>query len=74
VITFNRQPPDGCTGHRGRNDSTLIAEAGVHGGIVFICGSNPFVDAAADHALGAGLRPGADPHRGLRAYLLSETV
>ena len=57
VITFTRQPPDGWTGHRGRIDSAPIAEAGVHSGIVFICGSNPFVDAAADLGLGAGLRP-----------------
>jgi hypothetical protein len=48
VITFTHQPPDGWTGHRGRLDSAPIAEPGVHGGIVFNCGSNPFVDAAAD--------------------------
>ena len=56
VVTFTRRPPDGWTGHTGRIDSALIAEAGVHGGLVFICGSNAFVDAAADLALGAGFR------------------
>jgi ferredoxin-NADP reductase len=56
VITSTR-PPDGWTGHRGRIDSAPIAEPGAHGGIVFNCGSNPFVDAAADLALGAGFRP-----------------
>jgi ferredoxin-NADP reductase len=56
LITFTRRPPDGWTGNTGRIDSALIAEAGVHGGIVFICGSNAFVDAAADLALGAGFR------------------
>jgi NAD(P)H-flavin reductase len=41
VITFTRRPPDGWTGHSGRIDSAPIAEPGVHGGIVFNCGSNP---------------------------------
>ena len=31
--------------------------SGIDSGIVFICGSNPFVDAASDLALGAGFRP-----------------
>jgi ferredoxin-NADP reductase len=41
---------------RGPMDSAPIAEPGVHGGIVFNCGSNPFVEAAADLTLGAGFR------------------
>lgn len=42
---------------RGPIDSAPIAESGVHGGIVFNCGSNPFVEAAADLTLGAGCQP-----------------
>jgi ferredoxin-NADP reductase len=42
---------------RGLIDSALIAESGVHVGIVLNCGSNPFVEAAADLTLGAGYRP-----------------
>jgi ferredoxin-NADP reductase len=57
VVTFTREPPHGWMGHTGRIDRALIADAGIDGGIVFICGSNPFVDAAADLALGARFRP-----------------
>jgi ferredoxin-NADP reductase len=57
VITFTRRPPEGWTGHTGRIDAPLIAEAAMDGGIVFICGSNAFVEAAAGLALGAGFRP-----------------
>ena len=57
VITFTREPPEGWNGHTGRIDPELIAEAGIGSGIVFICGSNSFVEAAAGLALGAGFRP-----------------
>jgi ferredoxin-NADP reductase len=57
LVTFTREPPQGWAGHTGRIDQALIGEAGIDGGIVFICGSNPFVDAAADLALGSGFRP-----------------
>jgi ferredoxin-NADP reductase len=57
LVTFTREPPQGWTGHTGRIDPALIAEAGIDNGIVFVCGSNPFVDAAADLALGTGFRP-----------------
>jgi ferredoxin-NADP reductase len=57
LITFTRQAPEGWTGHTGRIDPELIAEAGIDGGIVFVCGSNSFVEAAAGLALGAGFRP-----------------
>ena len=57
LVTFTRRPPDGWTGHTGRIDPDLIADAGVDRGTVFICGSNPFVEAASGLALGAGFRP-----------------
>jgi ferredoxin-NADP reductase len=57
LLTFTRRPPEGWTGHTGRIDPDLIAEASVDGGTVFICGSNPFVEAASGLALGAGFRP-----------------
>ena len=57
LVTFTREPPQGWTGHTGRINPALIAEAGIDNGIVFVCGSNPFVDAAADLALGTGFRP-----------------
>jgi ferredoxin-NADP reductase len=57
LLTFTRRPPEGWTGHTGRIDPGLIAAAGVDGGTVFICGSNPFVEAASGLVLGAGYRP-----------------
>jgi ferredoxin-NADP reductase len=57
VVTFTREPPQGWTGHTGRIDQALIAEAGIDGGIAFVCGSNSFVETASDLALGAGFRP-----------------
>jgi ferredoxin-NADP reductase len=57
VVTFTRRPPQGWSGHTGRIDEALIVQAGIDSGVAFICGSNPFVDAAADLALGAGFRP-----------------
>src|SRR5262249_26230174 len=43
VLTFTREPPEGWTGHRGRIDRGLIAEAAMDDGIAFVCGSNGFV-------------------------------
>jgi ferredoxin-NADP reductase len=54
LITFTRESPEDWTGHTGRIDPELIAEADIDGGIAFVCGSNAFVEAAADLALGAG--------------------
>jgi ferredoxin-NADP reductase len=54
LVTFTRQPPDGWSGHTGRIDSELIAEAGIDGGTAFVCGSNGFVEAASQLLLSAG--------------------
>jgi ferredoxin-NADP reductase len=59
---------------RGRIDSAPIAEPGVHGGIVFNCGSNPFVDAAAVLTLGAGFRRNQSRTERFGAYRLSDAV
>jgi ferredoxin-NADP reductase len=57
VLTFTGEPPGRWSGHTGRIDAALIAEAGVEPGIAFICGSNGFVEAASELALDAGLDP-----------------
>lgn len=57
LLTFTRSAPQGWTGHTGRIDSALIAEAGASAGTAFICGSNPFVEAASRLALEANFRP-----------------
>ena len=58
VVTYTRQPPDGWTGHTGRIDLPLVTEAASIPGIVFICGSNPFVETASQLAMQAGYRAG----------------
>jgi ferredoxin-NADP reductase len=57
LLTFTREPPEGWSGHTGRLDASLIAEAGVEEGIAFICGSNGFVETASQLALDAGFEP-----------------
>jgi ferredoxin-NADP reductase len=57
VITFTREPPEGWSGHTGRIDTSLIAEADLPSGTAFVCGSNGFVEAAASLLLGAGYEP-----------------
>lgn len=57
VLTFSREPPDGWTGHTGRIDAAMIAETGMTSGVVFICGSDPFVEAATDLVAEAGFDP-----------------
>ncbi len=57
LLTFTREPPEGWSGHTGRVDASLIAEAGVEQGIAFICGSNGFVETASELVLEAGFAP-----------------
>jgi ferredoxin-NADP reductase len=54
ALTFTREPPEGWTGHTGRIDAELVAEADTAGGIAFVCGSHGFVETAADLLLEAG--------------------
>jgi ferredoxin-NADP reductase len=57
LLTFTRESPEGWTGHAGRIDSSLIAEAAGGPGTAFVCGSNGFVEAAARLLLDAGFDP-----------------
>jgi ferredoxin-NADP reductase len=57
LLTYTREPPEGWTGHTGRIDAALIAEADPGGGIAFVCGSNGFVETAATLLLDAGFDP-----------------
>jgi ferredoxin-NADP reductase len=57
VLTFTREPPPGWTGHTGRIDSALVAEAGLDPGTAFICGSNGFVETASRVLLETGFEP-----------------
>jgi ferredoxin-NADP reductase len=57
LLTFTREPPEGWSGHTGRIDSALIAEAAPSQGTAFVCGSNGFVEAATGLLLEAGFDP-----------------
>ena len=57
LLTYTREPPEGWSGHRGHIDPELLAEAGVDGGIAFVCGSNGFVETASQLLLDAGYDP-----------------
>jgi len=57
VLTYTREAPDGWTGHAGRIDASLIAEAAPGPSTSFICGSNGFVEAASNLLLDAGFAP-----------------
>ncbi len=57
LLTFTREPPQGWTGHTGRIDSALIAQAAPDRGVAFVCGSNGFVETATRLLLEAGFDP-----------------
>jgi ferredoxin-NADP reductase len=59
VITYTREPPPGWTGHTGRIDAALIADADAAGpfATAFVCGSNGFVETAGQLLLAAGVPP-----------------
>ncbi|HEY3192000.1 MAG TPA: oxidoreductase, partial [Solirubrobacterales bacterium] len=57
VLTFTRESPEGWSGHRGRIDRELVDEAGIDPGTAFVCGSNPFVEAATELLIQAGYEP-----------------
>jgi ferredoxin-NADP reductase len=55
MVTLTREAPGTWSGHRGRIDAELIARAASQARIVFICGSDGFVESASGLALGAGV-------------------
>ena len=57
TLTFTRDAPAGWSGHTGHIDAGMFAAANSSHGTAFICGSNAFVEAAADLALDAGFDP-----------------
>jgi ferredoxin-NADP reductase len=57
LLTYTREAPEGWSGHTGRIDRELVAQAGIDSGTVFVCGSNGFVEAASRLALDAGFAP-----------------
>jgi hypothetical protein len=57
TVTLTREAPEGWTGPTGRINADLIARAAADARIVFICGSNGFVEAASSLALELGVEP-----------------
>jgi ferredoxin-NADP reductase len=57
LLTFTREPPEGWTGHTGHLDAELIASAGFADGLVFVCGTNGFVESAVELVLAEGVDP-----------------
>ena len=57
TLTYTRSAPAGWSGHTGRIDSELISEQASAAEVVFICGSNGFVESASRLAIDAGCDP-----------------
>jgi ferredoxin-NADP reductase len=57
IVTYTREAPDGWSGHTGRIDAALIAEALPERQIAFVCGSNGFVEAASQLLVQSGCDP-----------------
>ena len=57
TLTFTREPPHSWSGHVGHIDAGMIGDAAGAGGISFACGSNGFVESAAQLLLQAGWAP-----------------
>jgi ferredoxin-NADP reductase len=55
IVTLTREAPDGWPGHTGRIDAGLIEAPASRARIVFICGSNGFVESASALALAVGV-------------------
>ena len=55
TVALTREAPAGWSGHTGRIDAGLIEAPALRARIVFICGSNGFVESASALALGVGL-------------------
>jgi ferredoxin-NADP reductase len=57
LLTYTREPPAGWTGHTGRIDADLIAEAAAGAMTAYVCGSNGFVESATQLLLDTGVAP-----------------
>ena len=57
LVTLTREAPPGWAGASGRIDAELVASIAYDSGPAFVCGSNPFVEAASELLLGAGYEP-----------------
>jgi len=54
IVTYTREAPEGWSGHTGRIDTALIADALPERQVAFVCGSNGFVEAASELLIESG--------------------
>jgi ferredoxin-NADP reductase len=59
VLTYTREAPEGWSGHTGHIDAELLRAPAEGARLAFVCGSNGFVETAADLLLELGMEPGA---------------
>jgi ferredoxin-NADP reductase len=57
LLTYTREPPPGWSGHTGRIDAAMLADAAFGMGPAFVCGTNGFVESAVQLLLLAGMEP-----------------
>jgi ferredoxin-NADP reductase len=57
ALTFTRSAPPDWAGHTGHIDASLFEGAAAAGGLVFVCGSNGFVEAATQLLMAEGFPP-----------------
>ena len=57
TVALTRSAPPGWRGHSGRIDADLVSSLAFDSGPAFICGSDPFVEAASTLLLAAGYEP-----------------
>jgi ferredoxin-NADP reductase len=57
LLTYTREPPAGWSGHTGRIDAGLIAQAAAGAMTAYVCGSNGFVESATQLLLETGVAP-----------------
>jgi ferredoxin-NADP reductase len=58
VLTYTREAPDGWNGHTGHIDADMLRGAAEGVELVFVCGSNGFVETSSQLLLELGLDPG----------------
>jgi ferredoxin-NADP reductase len=59
AITYTRDAPDGWSGHTGHIDAEMLRAPAEGARLAFVCGSNGFVETAAQLLLEVGMAPGA---------------
>ena len=57
LLTYTREPPPAWSGHTGRIDADMLADAAFGMGPAYVCGTNGFVESAVQLLLQSGMEP-----------------